>query len=335
MDSRVAIPSVQCRIPNIKVLHMTPRLTISLLLLAGTISGCSQDTSLTQEFKSSTIARVVTLINANYVFENVGEKTGEHLQAKMKAGAFDDIKDIPSFARALTQEVQSINHDKHMRIRPNPGGDGGRRKSDDGGGGFYESKMLDNNIGYVDMRGFMRASIASKYADEHMKKLSNADAIIIDMRKNGGGSPDMVQYFCSYFFDKRVHLNSLYWRKAKRTDEFWTIDVEGKKLPDVPLFVLTSSYTFSGGEEFCYNMQTQKRATLIGETTGGGANPGEMFTVNDQLVIFIPTGRAINPITKTNWEGTGVVPEVKVPADEALTKAIELAKSAAEKRRGK
>jgi hypothetical protein len=313
------------------------QLLITILFLLITAVFCrSQETPLTPEFKSSSIDRMVELINSNYVFEDVARSTTEHLKSKHRAGAFNDIIDVQSFARALTQEVQSINHDKHMRIRPNPGGGGGRRQADDGRGGFFESKILDNNIGYIDMRGFMRVSIASKYADEHMKKLANTDAVIIDMRKNGGGTPEMVQYFCSYFFNNRVHLNSLYWRRANRTDDFWTIDVNGKKLPGVPLFVLTSSYTFSGGEEFCYNMQTQKRATLIGETTGGGANPGEMFTVNDQLVIFIPTGRAINPITKTNWEGTGVVPEIKVPADEALTKATELAKAAAEKyRRGK
>jgi hypothetical protein len=311
------------------------RLITFLLLLMGPVSCHSQETALTMEFKSTSIDRIVELINANYVFEDIAKSTGEHLKTKLMAGTFNDITDAPSFARALTQEVQSINHDKHMRVRPNSGGDGGRRPTDDGRGGFYESKMLDNNVGYIDMRGFLPAFIASKYADEHMRKLATADAIIIDMRKNGGGSPDMVQYFCSYFFDKRVHLNSLYWRKANRTDDFWTMDVNGKKMPNVPLFVLTSSNTFSGGEEFCYNMQTQKRATLIGETTGGGANPGEMFTVNNQLVIFIPTGRAINPITKANWEGTGVVPDIKIPADEALTKAIELAKDAAEKyRRG-
>jgi hypothetical protein len=299
-----------------------------LPFLAGSMCCDAQETALTPEFKSSTVDRMVELINSNYVFDDIAKSTGEHLKRKLQAGAFNDFNDASAFARALTQEVQSINHDKHMRIKPNPGGNGGRRPADDGRGGFYESKILENNIGYIDMRGFLRASIASKYADEHMKKLGNTDAIIIDMRKNGGGSPDMVQYFCSYFFDKPTHLNSLYWRKTNRTDDFWTIDVKGKKMPDVPLFVLTSSYTFSGGEEFCYNMQTQKRATLIGETTGGGANPGEMFTVNDELVIFIPTGRAINPITKTNWEGTGVVPDIKIPADEALTKALQLANSA-------
>jgi tetratricopeptide (TPR) repeat protein len=197
--------------------------------------------------------------------------------------------------------------------------------------GFREVKRFDGNIGYFDLRSFAPLFDGGAVADHYMALLADSDAIIVDLRKNGGGSPAMVQYLCSYFFDKKVHLNSLYYREGDRTEEFWTLErVEGKKMPDVPLYVLTSSYTFSGAEEFSYNMQTQKRATLVGETTGGGANPGGSFPLGGQLGVFIPTGKAINPITGTNWEGIGVVPEVKTSADEALDKALELAKTAAE-----
>jgi hypothetical protein len=141
----------------------------------------------------------------------------------------------------------------------------------------------------------------------------------------------MVQYLCSYFFDEKVHLNSLYFRQGDRTIDFWTLDeVGGTRLPDVPLFVLTSEKTFSGAEEFSYNMQTQKRATLVGQTTGGGANPGGTRPINEKLTVFIPGGKAINPITKTNWEGVGVVPEVMTSPEETMDKAYELAKAAAE-----
>jgi len=124
-------------------------------------------------------------------------------------------------------------------------------------------------------------------------------------------------------------INSLYWRDGDREDEFWTLDkVNGKKLPDVPLFVLTSGRTFSGAEEFSYNMQTEKRATLVGQTTRGGANPGRVMRLYDKLEAIIPVGKAVNPITKTNWEGVGVIPEVKTSPEETLAKAHELAKAA-------
>jgi C-terminal processing protease CtpA/Prc len=196
--------------------------------------------------------------------------------------------------------------------------------------GFSKVEKLDDNIGYLELRGFPPLVFAKEYADLAMKLLSTSDALIIDLRRNGGGNPDLIQYVCSYLFEKPTFINSLYYRAANQTTDFITFEkVDGKKMPDVPLFLLTSARTFSGGEEFAYDIQTQKRGTLIGETTGGGANPGGMFPVTGTLAIFIPTGRAINPITKTNWEGVGVIPEIKCAADKALETALPLAREAA------
>ncbi|MEZ4959899.1 MAG: S41 family peptidase [Saprospiraceae bacterium] len=315
-----------------------------------TFSLRAQDVAITADFKKATVARLSDAINERYVFPDVAKATGEHLQKQLSAGVFNKYTDLKAFADALTAEVQSINHDKHMRIRPLPPReappDTPERMIEDqlvqqaqmreNNAGFREVKKLDGNIGYLDLRGFASPDWGAPMADAYMKLLATSDAIIIDLRKNGGGSPEMVQYLCSYFFDKHVHLNSLYWREGDETREFWTLDkVGGQKMPEVPLFILTSNYTFSGAEEFSYNMQTQRRATLIGETTGGGANPGGGVPLNDKLMVFIPTGRAINPITKTNWEGVGVVPEVMTTADEALEKGVDLAKEAAEEFRQK
>ncbi|PHN05944.1 S41 family peptidase [Flavilitoribacter nigricans] len=329
---------IQIRIPN---LHLFWILIVGLF----TYTAGAQDAKIDAKFKATTIERLNSLMQDNYVFPDVAEATAAHLNKKLKAGDFDELNTVQSFAEALTESVQAINKDKHMRIRPNPPREApvntperlieehldviesSRRNL----AGFKAAERLDGNIGYLDLRGFAGVGIGAPTADHYMRLLSNTDAIIIDLRKNGGGSPAMVQYLCSYFFDEKVHLNSLYWRQSDETEEFWTLDeVGGEKMPDVPLFVLTSSRTFSGAEEFSYNMQTRKRATLVGETTGGGANPGGGFPINEQLVVFIPTGRAINPVTGTNWEGVGVVPEVKTSAEEALDKAIELATEAAE-----
>ena len=305
-------------------------------------------TALSAEFKSSAIEQLSQLLNGHYVFPELAQKTGEHLQKQLKAGAFDKQTDLNAFAEALTREVQSVNHDKHMRIRPAPKMDAAAESPEQmvenqiqrilrqGSemAGFREAKRLDGNIGYLDLRGFARMLAGASVADRYMALLAGSDAIIIDLRKNGGGDPAMVQYLCSYFFAEKTHLNSLYWREGDRTEDFYTLDeVSGQKMPEVPVFILTSSYTFSAAEEFCYNLQTRKRATLVGETTGGGANPGGMFPINAELGVFIPTGKAINPVTKTNWEGAGVVPEVKTKAEDALDKAIELATKAADERR--
>jgi hypothetical protein len=189
-------------------------------------------------------------------------------------------------------------------------------------------ERLAGNVGYLELDGFLDAEAAAGPAAAAMTFLANTDALIIDLRRNGGGSPHGVALLCSYLFDaeKPVHLNSLYWRRGNRTEEFWTRkDVAGPRYVGKDVYVLTSARTFSAAEEFTYNLQCLKRATVVGETTGGGAHPGGGFPLGEHFVMFVPTGRAINPITKTNWEGIGVKPDLAVPADKALEAAHERA----------
>lgn len=300
---------------------------------------------LTAEAKKAAVERIGALLIDNYVFENVAKQCAAHINKKLSDGAFNAVQDASQFAETLTKELQSVSHDKHMRVRPAPA----RAASDQAPNPFLtnflnqqfmsrnnfgvaRAEILEGNIGLLDIRNFPPTEIARSTVAAALKVLENVDALIVDLRKNTGGNPDLIRYYCSHFFPEKTHVNSLYWRQGNRTEEFWTLgSVEGKNRPDLPVFILTSSRTFSGGEEFAYNFKTRKRATLIGETTGGGANPGGMFPVNESLGIFIPTGRAINPITKTNWEGVGVEPDIATKADDAFTTALPLAHEAAEK----
>jgi hypothetical protein len=300
---------------------------------------------LTAEAKKAAVERIGTLLIEKYVFEDVAKQCAAHIGKRLVDGAFNSLNDVPQFAEALTKELQSISHDKHMRVRPAPT----RSTRDQAPNPFLDNfldqqsmarrnfgvaraEILDGNIGLLDIRGFPPTEVSRATVAAALKVLENVDALIVDVRKNGGGNPDLIRYYCSHFFPPKTHLNSLYWRQGNRTEEFWTLEsVEGKRRSDLPVFILTSSRTFSGGEEFAYNFKTRKRATLIGETTGGGANPGGMFPVNEALAIFVPTGRAINPVTKTNWEGVGVEPDIATKADDALETALPLAREAAEK----
>ena len=189
--------------------------------------------------------------------------------------------------------------------------------------------MLPGGIGYLKFNFFSGDPAAQKTASAAMNFLANCNAIIFDLRENGGGSPDMIAYLSSYLFDEPVHLNSFYNRPTDTTTDTWTQkDVPGQKLgPETPVFVLTSNYTFSGAEEFSYNLKNLKRGTIVGETTGGGAHPVRPVTLGQQMHITMPFARAINPITKTNWEGVGVKPHVETSADDALDKAIDLARN--------
>jgi C-terminal processing protease CtpA/Prc len=167
-----------------------------------------------------------------------------------------------------------------------------------------------------------------------MAFLAGSDAVIIDLRQNGGGSPSMIQLISSYFFEEPVHLNSFYIRDEDKTKQFWShAHVEGERMADIDLYVLTSGMTFSAAEEFTYNMKNLERATIVGETTGGGAHPVRFVGFPDLKVsMSLPFGRAVNPISGTNWEGTGVEPDIEVPQAEALDVAhLEALKSMAEK----
>ncbi|MEM7227227.1 MAG: S41 family peptidase [Planctomycetota bacterium] len=311
--------------------------------------GWAQDNLLAAEELQSVVQRVGTLLSEHYVSADVGINTSVGLTELLREGAFDRVTDREALAQRLTDELRAATSDEHLLVRlrykqaaeekpmaaapEHPVRMFARRldRARQANFGFEKLEHFEGNVGYVDFRSFAGGPEARETASAAMSFLAYSDAIIFDMRENGGGDPYMVQFICSYLFDEPTHLNSLYWRRNERTDEFWTLDdVPGVKMPDVPVFVLTSARTFSGAEEFSYNLQTQKRATLVGEATRGGANPGNLFAINDDIEIFIPVGRAINPVTGTNWEGVGVVPQVAVPADEALDTALELARSAAD-----
>ncbi len=327
------------------------KFTLIILSLSYFLPSISaQEEQLSKKYKTEVVESLIVLMNDYYVFPEVAKETEIHLRKQMESGYFDKVTSTETLAELLTKSVQEINKDKHMKVRKTPDFDAepmtpermieeklhGLNRMRSYNAGFNTVKVLEGNIGYIDIRGFAYFHEGSKAADAYMQLVANTDAIIIDLSKNGGGDPEMVQYLCSYFFEGGVHLNSLYFREGDRTMDFHTLDeVGGKKMIDIPLFVMTAERTFSGAEEFSYNMQTQKRATLIGQTTGGGANPGRMRSINEDLAVFIPNGKAINPITKTNWEGTGVIPEIKTELDSSFAKAHKLAKMAAEEYQSK
>ncbi len=188
-------------------------------------------------------------------------------------------------------------------------------------------ERLPGNVGYLDIREFYNSSWGGDTAVAAMIFLANTNVLIVDLCKCRGGDPDMVTLISSYLFgEERVHLNSLYWREEDVTQQYWTLPyIPGKRFGDKPVYVLTSQDTFSGGEEFAYNLKTRHRAILVGETTAGGAHPGSTYRLHAHFEVFIPVGRAINPITGTNWEGGGVTPDISVPQEQAFKVAYNMA----------
>ena len=292
--------------------------------------------------KTTVIENLIKELNDGYIFLESAKKMESDLRMRLANHEYDSINSARAFAEKLTSDVQSVSKDKHLRIRFSAQPIPIRKERSEPteaekaeqrwftqriNYGFEKVERLNGNIGYIDLRGFSDHEEGAETVAAAMTFVANTEALIFDLRQNGGGSPAMVALISSYLFgDKPVHLNSLYWRKGDKTDEFWTKPgAASKRFPNKDIYVLTSNRTFSGAEEFSYNLKNLKRATIIGETTGGGAHPGGTVRLADHFGAFVPYGRAISPITKTNWEGTGVEPDIKVPKDQALKVAYLMA----------
>ncbi len=319
-------------------------LLILLLIPAGLLSTSARAQSAGQErpdrvidarMQAEIIDSVTRSLNEIYVFPDMAKKMEKHLRKQYKKKAYKDITSLTEFTQKLTEDLGEISHDRHLWVRFVPDemmsmfeGDTltdeqkqrelEEKRRDNFC--FKEIKLLEGNIGYVDLRCFAGAADAGPTAIATMNFLAYTDAIIFDLRQNGGGSPSMIQLISSYFFPERVHLNSFYIRKSDSTKQFWTqAHVQGPRMSDVDLYVLTSNYTFSAAEEFTYNLKSMERATIIGDTTGGGAHPIEVKPfAHLSIGMSLPFGRAVNPVTGTNWEGTGIAPHIAVPQEQAL-----------------
>jgi len=286
------------------------------------------ESPLDAEARSSTIEQIITILDEGYVFPKVAKEMGAALKRHLAAGEYDDVTSARAFASRLTDDLVAICNDRHLRVTV--GGTARRmeRRADPGEAaqanyGFVRVERLPGNIGYVKLNMFHESAQAQETAAAALAFVAHCDALIFDLRDNGGGSPEMIKFISSYLFDKPTHLNSFYDRLENQTSETWTTaEIPGKRFaPDLPVYILTSSRTFSGAEEFTYNLKHLKRATIVGETTGGGAHPVTFRRINDRFSMSVPFARAVNPITKTNWEGVGVIPHIKVPAGEALETA--------------
>jgi hypothetical protein len=301
------------------------------------------DGPVTPAERSAAVERLLAMLKDRYVFPDKAQKAQAAVRSRLRRGDYDKIGMGRELARTLTAHVNEVLKDAHFHVlysaekipedekkgEPTPAE---RERHEAMGrtlnGGIERAERLPGNVGYLEVQSFEFVVRGGEAAAAAMNLLADTDALIIDIRRNGGGEPEMVAVLCSYFFGESVHLNDIYDRIKNETRQFWTSpSVPGRRYLGKDVYVLTSKLTGSGAEEFAYNLQQLKRATIVGERTWGGANPGELIRLSDHLAAFIPTGRAINPISKTNWEGTGVTPDIATAADDALrvaqSKAIE------------
>jgi hypothetical protein len=296
-----------------------------------------------EDFGSRSRERVIASIESDlrntYIDLPIAERMNAALTAHQQAGDYEGITDPNSFAFRLTKDLQAVSQDRHLRVQFAPFPQPAMQTESSAAKvaiekvqalrdncAFKEAKILSNNIGYIKFDAFRNPDVCAPTASAAIASVAHCSALIVDMRENGGGYPAMVSYIATYFFNKPTHLNDMYIRKTDSTQQYWTLpDVPGQRLTTQPIYVLTSKDTFSAAEEFSYDLQTQKRALVVGETTGGGAHPIHGYPLTDSLIIYVPEGRPINPITHTDWEGKGVIPDISVSATDALSVAEKLA----------
>ena len=297
---------------------------------------------LTEPGRTAVVAKLADILTEKYVFPQTGRNMADLIRGNLQAGLYTPLERPEELAQRLTEDIRSVSHDKHLGVVYNPDwgwlswssevNDAEQKRLEDRWSrienfGFSEVRILPGNVGYVKLDYFSGDSDAFPVAAGVMAFLAGSDALIFDLRENGGGDSTMIQVITSYLFEgEPKHLNSFYYREEDRIEQSWTLPyVPGKRVPDVPVYVLTSEGTFSGAEEFSYDLKNLKRATIVGETTGGGAHPVKRERIDGEFWVSVPFARAVNPVSNANWEGTGVEPDVRVPAREALDTALALA----------
>jgi retinol-binding protein 3 len=296
------------------------------------------DTTIDAAIRTRVIDGVLRQLEQGYVYPAKAAAMAKAVRERARRGQYESVAGAHDFADSLTAHLQAVSRDRHLRVvyradgvadetldgEPSP--EERRRQAEFArqvNFGLERVERLAGNVGYLEVRSFNfdAASIDSTLAAA-MSFLAGTDALIIDVRRNGGGDSETVAALASYLLPPNTLINKFYWRPDDRWEESRTRPVSGKHYGTTrPVYVLTSDRTFSGAEEFAYDVQTQRRGEVVGDTTGGGANPGGMRRVTEKFGVWVPSGRAENPVTGKDWEGIGIRPDVPVPAEDALRAA--------------
>jgi C-terminal processing protease CtpA/Prc len=304
--------------------------------------GAPEPLTLDADRRAAIIEGVAAEIRERYIFPDIAETMSKHIHKRAEAGAYNDITSLAEFTRRLTTDLVSASQNEHLEVLVYEDRNGGQQTAEQDrwdhyvedmrylNYGFTKLERLAGNVGCLELRQFVYPSIAGRTAVGAMSFLAGTDAVIIDLRQNDGGRDEMIQLILTYFFEAPVHLSTSDYRGRETQGQCWTLPyVPDPRMTDVPLFVLIGRHTYSAAEGFAYYTQALRRATLIGEKTVGAAHSTHSFFLPDlKIKLCIPVGGDISPVTGTDWEGTGVKPDIEVPGDQALriahAKALEV-----------
>lgn len=281
------------------------------------------------------LTSVIRELNAGYIFPELAKKAEMALRGHEARGDYAKLASAKALVELLNAHLQEVTRDGHLSVyysaKRLPKQDAQRTPTVEAKAaelemmktfnfGIERVERLPFNVGYLDLRAFAPARDAAQSVAAAMTLVANAHALVIDLRKSGGGDPNTVGLIASYLFDQRTRLNDIYYREGERSEQMWTTEhVAGARFgQQKALYILTSKDTYSAAEDFAYALKNLKRAIIVGETTGGGAHPTDIKYLSDHFALGVPNARSLSPVTKTDWEGTGVTPDVKTSADDAF-----------------
>ena len=337
--------------PGCWVLHC---LVLLVILNATAVAQRPPDTKLSPEINRQVVQGAIRVINKYYVSDEVAKRVSERLSQRLQNGDYDRITSAFDLIDALDSHMFEASRDRHLalayshRATPLIEGKDFTPETPEGKAedriyarsknfGFEKIERLPGNVGYIQMNSFVHPELSGPTAALAMTFLANTDALIIDLRSSSGGSAEMVVFLASYFFSEDpFHLGDWYIRAEKRVQQWWTLPyVPGSRYLDRPVYILVSKRSFSAVEGLASILQHHQRATIVGEPTSGGTHPGRMARVHPNFAVFVPTSwfiyptgtpefpidRPVYPTTRTDYQGTGVKPDLEVPASQALKKS--------------
>lgn len=317
-------------------------IVLPVLICMMMFNKASAQTNITEKEKKEIVDKAFVLLKENYIFPDKVAPMEKALRKKISEGYYAQFSNTNDFLKNLNHDMETLVNDRHVniffdsiRVKQIRAEAKGTYSQPSFSPEFlkrarYENNMvrkverLDGNIGYLKLDMFVDSRISKPTLLAAMTFLSNSDALIIDLRQNGGGNANTVSFLMSYFLSDSTLVSQFTSRLTKTTTNVYIErDEEVKKFAsNIPLYVLVSKRTSSAAEAFAYQLQAFKRAVVVGDTTNGEANPGYGFALNDNLWMMIPTSVNVNAITKTNWQGTGVLPDIVIKSENALNTAL-------------
>jgi retinol-binding protein 3 len=325
-----------------------PTLLLVGYLFVGFLCPCGQleaqdqpDLTVNEKEKSETISQIIELLKSKYVFPQVAAQMGNSIRDHAANHDYDPITSARTFAEKLQSDLRAVSKDQHVAVDysygpiPQQSGDGqetiDRERADRiryrgrlVNYWFKNADILPGNIGYLKFDGFFHLEFGGRETVEAaMAFLGGTNALIIDLRENRGGAPDVGSLIMGYLFDKPTHLSDFFSRPENSRTATWISPRQVGRKYDGDVYILTSKETISAAEGFAYDLQSVHRAIIVGEPTAGAAHPAFEYRVGEHFTLEVPTSRVINLATNTDWEGTGVKPDFAT--DQALNRAQLLA----------